>query len=197
MGDRRRRLQGELRPDRLPRLLTDRSRTRPRQGVQEQSSRDSRSHCVASGSRPIVKVRSAESEPRLTIFPCGMFGLVRGSVACVACGMRPAAAPTSSECWPSSTLPSFLDQQGWTSPEVSWLRVPRTADSWRPVGAHGPGNLGAVVAVAPVLEDTVHLDRHGLGPQCVTNSAPTVNARSPSASWSSRQPCWPSRRHPT
>lgn len=42
---------------------------------------------MASGSRPIVKVRSAESEPRRIIFPCGMFGLVRGSVACVACGM--------------------------------------------------------------------------------------------------------------
>ena len=60
---------------------------------------------------------------------------------------------------------SFLAQQGWTRPEN--LVAVGASHGGLVVAASAlmaPEAFGAVIAVAPVL-DTVHLDRHGLGPQ--------------------------------
>ena len=59
----------------------------------------------------------------------------------------------------------FLTQQGWTRPEN--LVAVGASHGGLVVAASAlmaPEAFGAVIAVAPVL-DTVHLDRHGLGPQ--------------------------------
>lgn len=59
----------------------------------------------------------------------------------------------------------FLTRQGWTRPEE--LVAVGASHGGLVVAASAlmaPEAFGAVIAVAPVL-DTVHLDRHGLGPQ--------------------------------
>ncbi|MEC5181392.1 prolyl oligopeptidase family serine peptidase [Arthrobacter sp. CG_A4] len=58
-----------------------------------------------------------------------------------------------------------LAQQGWTKPEI--LVAVGASHGGLVVATSAlmaPATFGAVIAVAPVL-DTVHLDRHGLGPQ--------------------------------
>jgi len=60
---------------------------------------------------------------------------------------------------------NFLAQQGWTKPET--LVAVGASHGGLVVATSAlmaPEAFGAVIAVAPLL-DTVHLDRHGLGPQ--------------------------------